>query len=454
MPIVASRRGSRAARLAVVLSAVAVLAAVPANAFVQSTTDPSDAPSGAQGETDLRSVTWDVHGSTAVLSVAVDESTYGAGIRAEIGVHVLIDADRDGVADAEADAARNADGLSIDWTLRTLDRTQSTGDCQDLDGTTSGTQATVATTVADGLERFSFTFDPSDIVDGLAWFRWAAFGQSPADPATAGPWDYLPDAANPEPAAANPGDRRCDASKTGIAVRMSSGVDADTVAPVTSASVRAVPTGDALGEAKVPVRFHWRGTDNATPTGSLHYDVQLRDTAGAAWAPVVTDGKSVAATRLLVPGHTYLLRHRARDAGDNKSAYTVSDPFRVKVVTEKPDAPVLRYRGDWTRVARAGAYGGHVATTKSEGARVIATFHGRFGVGVVMPRRSSLGVVKVCLSQGTKHATCSTVDLGAGASRHRLLIWARNGLDPSLDTTVRITDVRGRIDFDALELLS
>jgi hypothetical protein len=235
---------------------------------------------------------------------------------------------------------------------------------------------------------------------------------------------------------------------------MSSGVDADTVAPVTSASVRAVPAGDALGQAKVPVRFRWSGTDNATPTGSLHYDVQLRDTAGATWAPVATDGMSVAATRLLVPGHTYLLRHRARDAAGNKSAFTVSDPFRVKVVSERPSAPVLRYRGDWTRVARAGAYGGHVATTKNKGAQVIATFRGRLGVGVVMPRRSALGVVKVCLSQGAQRSTCATVDLGAGTSRPRLLVWARNGLDPSLDTKVRIIDLRGRIDFDAIELLS
>ena len=40
-------------------------------------------------------------------------------------------------------------------------------------------------------------------------FRWIVFGQAPPDGAAAGPWDAMPDAASP--AAANPGDRRCDA---------------------------------------------------------------------------------------------------------------------------------------------------------------------------------------------------------------------------------------------------
>ena len=107
-------------------------------------------------------------------------------------------------------ATRNADGIKVDVALRNLDRTLSTADCQDLAGKAAGPQGTVATTIAGGRETFAFSFDPNVLPGHLASFRWAAFGQAPPDGAAAGPWDVMPDAADPAPGAANPGDRRCD----------------------------------------------------------------------------------------------------------------------------------------------------------------------------------------------------------------------------------------------------
>ncbi|MDX6371049.1 MAG: hypothetical protein QOD98_37, partial [Nocardioidaceae bacterium] len=94
-------------------------------ALTRTATDPSDAPEGAQGRTDLRAVTWTVDGTTATVTVTVDESTYGAGVRAELGVHLLLDKDLDGLADLEVLGERNVDGTSIDVTLRSLNRTLS-----------------------------------------------------------------------------------------------------------------------------------------------------------------------------------------------------------------------------------------------------------------------------------------------------------------------------------------
>ena len=139
-------------------------------------------------------------------------------------MHVLIDTDSDAIADHEVVATRNADGLSVDVALRNLDRTLSTPDCQDLAGKAAGPAGTVATTIAGGRETFSFSFDPNVLPGHLASFRWAAFGQAPPDGAAAGPWDVMPDAANPDPGAANPGDRRCDSAKSGVRVRMKAGV--------------------------------------------------------------------------------------------------------------------------------------------------------------------------------------------------------------------------------------
>lgn len=206
------------------VTVILLLALAPtiARAATQTRGDPSDAPAGAVGEADLRTIGWDVGSASATLTVGIDESTYGGGARADIGVHVLLDTDGDGIADHQIAAKRNAGGVSVDVALRTLDRTLSTADCQDLDGSATSESATVATTVASGLETFAFAFNPAVVPGGLAAFRWAAFGQAPPDAAAAGPWDVMPDAANPAPAAANPGDRSC-AGLTGLSVRMSEG---------------------------------------------------------------------------------------------------------------------------------------------------------------------------------------------------------------------------------------
>ncbi|HMJ96023.1 MAG TPA: hypothetical protein VK486_09230 [Thermoleophilaceae bacterium] len=157
--------------------------------------------------------------SAATLTIAVDESA-----PSEIAVHVLLDADSNDIADHEILATRNADGVKVDAVLRVFDRTLSTGDCQDLAGTDRTAPSTVTPTIANGLESFTFSFDPNLVPGNLVAFRWAAFGQAPPAASQAGPWDLLPDSANPESGAANPGDRRCDSGNSGLRVRMSAGV--------------------------------------------------------------------------------------------------------------------------------------------------------------------------------------------------------------------------------------
>ena len=184
----------------VTLALLLLLAPATAGATVQTRDDPSDAPSGPSGKADLRKVAWDVTGAAAKLTVSVDASTFGASERALLGVHVLLDINSDSIADNELVATRNADGTNVDVALRTLDRTLSTGDCQDLAGKATGPSGTVKPTLAGGLETFAFRLDPTVIPGHLAAFRWAAFGQAPPDGAAAGPWDVMPNAANQTPA--------------------------------------------------------------------------------------------------------------------------------------------------------------------------------------------------------------------------------------------------------------
>ena len=237
------------------LTFVIALAPTGAQAATQTRSDPSDAPGGAFGKADVRSIAWDVSGVSAQLTVGIEESSYVGG-RAEIGVHVLIDSNGDALADHEIVATRNADGTSVDVAVRRLDGTLSTSDCQDLAGVVAAA-ATVNSTISDGFEIFKFSFDPAQVPGDLAAFDWAVFAQAPSDGAGAGPWDFMPDAANPDPAAANPGDRRCDSAKSGLSLRMSEGYTfpdepepppvvlppADTEAPQTSIDTKKVSHG-------------------------------------------------------------------------------------------------------------------------------------------------------------------------------------------------------------------
>jgi hypothetical protein len=446
---------SRVCRIGALVSiASMLLVQAPASAVTQSTGDPTDAPAGPAGKTDLRTVAWDVGATTTTLTVNVDESTYGAGLRAALNVHTVLDTDRDGLADVEIYATRNADGVTMDMKLRTLDRVDSTGDCQGLSGKTVGGQDAVATTVTGGREILAYTFDTTALPGGLSYFRWAAFGQSPGATTSTGPWDYLPNVANPDSAAANPGDRRCNSTLGGIRLRMASGIDLDAVNPVALPATTSVPGGAVLGTSALPVRFDWAGSDNATPTGALRYDVEMRDTATGTWTAVVTNSSARMAIRSLTPAHTYQLRHRVRDAAGNQSAFRLSPTFRPSARQESAASPTLVYTGTWTSAARTGAYGGSVRTSTTAGATATLTLQGPRGVGVVMPQRADLGTAKVCLLQGATTPSCATIDLSPATATTRKLLFVRNMLNPSLSYKVRVTLMSGRVDLDAFELLA
>ncbi len=209
--------------LTATLLVLALAPAAAAQATTQTRDDPSDAPAGPSGTADLRTLSWDVGASSASLTVSVDQSTYGAALRAQIGVHVLMDTNGDALADKEIVATRSADGLRVDVKLRDLSQIASTADCQELGGTDKAA-ATIDTTIAGGLESFTFAFDPAAVSPAITTFRWAAFAQAPPASASAGPWDLMPDAGNPNPGAVNPGERDCGVAKTGLSVRIGDGV--------------------------------------------------------------------------------------------------------------------------------------------------------------------------------------------------------------------------------------
>ncbi len=126
--------------------------------------------------------------------------------------------------------------------------------------------------------------------------------------------------------------------------------------------------------------------------------------------------------------------------------------FRVGAHQE--NSPQITYTGDWTRVASAGTYGGYVQKSTTPGAKATFTFK-TANVGVVMPRRSDLGTVKICLDPGTVYQKCMVVDLSPSKTSllgNRKLVWVRNNLDPATQHTVSVTVESGRVDLDAFVL--
>ena len=218
--------------------AIALLLALVPTAradVVQTRDDPSDAPASDAGKTDIRTVTWTMGDAATTLHVALDASLDAKQNPADIGLHVLLDTGADGIADVEVAIARTGGSPDATWDLRSLNGKVSSATCQDLAGTTTSS-GTAAITTAGGLESIDVSLKAIP-----ATFTWVAFGQTGSQ----GPWDYLPDAANPDTAAPNPGTRSCDANGTGIAADMSKGVAFPDATPTPTPTPSPSPTPTA-----------------------------------------------------------------------------------------------------------------------------------------------------------------------------------------------------------------
>ena len=113
----------------------------------------------------------------------------------------------------------------------------------------------------------------------------------------------------------------------------------------------------------------------------------------------------------------------------------------------------VAYTGAWRTESQANASGGAVKTSSQAGATATFAFTGK-DAGVVMPLRSTLGSVMICLDPATASQSCATVDLsppsGQGA---RTIVFARKQLTASVQHHIRITVLSGRADLDALARL-
>jgi hypothetical protein len=228
----------------------------------------------------------------------------------------------------------------------------------------------------------------------------------------------------------------------------------DTTPPTVTAPVQSLVLGNQISNSSssVPVRLRWSGSDDRTSLSNLKFDVNgriYRSGSWGAWSPVLADTSLRATTRYLIPDKKYQYEARSKDQAGNVSAFKAGPGFTPRLLQES----AATYTGTWSTEAQSDASGGSVKTSSQAGATASFAFTER-NVGVVMPLRSTLGSVKICLDPGTASESCSTVDLspssGLGA---RKIVFARNGLSTAVQHRVKITVLSGRADLDALAVL-
>ncbi len=71
---------------------------------------------------------------------------------------------------------------------------------------------------------------------------------------------------------------------------------------------------------------------------------------------------------------------------------------------------------------------------------------------MIMPARADLGEAEICLLDGAKEL-CGTRVISGLAARPRLMMIVFNDLDPAKTYGIRLKDLSGRVELDAVVIL-
>ena len=167
----------------------------------------------------------------------------------------------------------------------------------------------------------------------------------------------------------------------------------------------------------VPVSLTWSGTDRGWGINS--YKLQ-QSVNGGAWTTIgLPSPKTTSIVRMLATGSTVRYRVRAKDKAGNVGAWDYGPTFRPRTVGESNAK--IAYRGSWTLVDDATAFGGHLREATASGARATFTFSGR-DIAWLAERRPGHGTAKVYVD-GVLRAT---VNLNAAADSPRRIVYRRH----------------------------
>ncbi len=222
----------------------------------------------------------------------------------------------------------------------------------------------------------------------------------------------------------------------------------DVTPPRVKPPEQSLVANSTLGTTGLPVKLSWSATD-------LHGDVTgyalQRSVDGGSYSDVNPPSSTATSGIFLhAPGHDYRYRVRATDDNGNKSIWKYGPRFAVDAQQETSTG--IAYAGTWKQQGMTSASGGAVAYSTAAGATAELAFKGR-NVAWVAPKSSLRGKAEVYLDG----RIVATVDLFSATVQARRVIYAANGLDPSVTHTLRVkvlgTSGRPRVDVDAFVVL-
>jgi hypothetical protein len=229
----------------------------------------------------------------------------------------------------------------------------------------------------------------------------------------------------------------------------------ETSAPLATAPVQgfiADSTVSKQGASAVLVELTWSGTGTGDITG---YELQRSTNGGAYVGVALPSATATSVTDRLEPGNAYQFRVRAKDQFGNWSAWQEGQVFNVGAYQESDSAIV--YSGTWSTQSFSSAYGGSVKYTgglKSQQAKF--TFFGS-EIAWVTSKGIDRGMADVYLDG----AKVSTVDLYSNLGSSRNVVFAKKGLDPTVEHTLEVRALGTknaassgmRVDVDAFVVL-
>jgi alkaline phosphatase len=177
----------------------------------------------------------------------------------------------------------------------------------------------------------------------------------------------------------------------------------DTVAPVVTAPVAAPAPGAQAATAGVPLLVTWTARD---PGGSGVMATRLQVSIdGGSWVKVTLAGSAPRQAMASVrPPHDAQFRVRAIDAAGNRSAWSASDPLRVRLHSEA--SPGVATSGAWSIVAAKAYLGDRALRSRQAGAELSFTFTGSEVAWI--GRRSPDGGAARVLLDGLERLVVST----------------------------------------------
>ena len=217
----------------------------------------------------------------------------------------------------------------------------------------------------------------------------------------------------------------------------------DKVNPDASVPRVAFTTG-TIG-SKVPIKFSWSGTDDASGIGTWQYLQRQLEPTPSENHPVNYPATTLTLTKSLTTGSSYAYDVEV-DPIDRAGNFGQESPVTFSLASV-PSSTNIVYAKTWSTASSSSYLGGSTRYASSAGATVTYTFTGR-AIGFVSTKGPSRGKAEIWIDD----VKVTTVDLYSSTTKYRQLAYQTSWLAAGphkIMVKVLGTSGRPRVDFDS-----